>query len=601
MLTAATTNKGTSVTATNGSIGLNAAGLDAAGLIEWTTLNAGTQINIRSTGGAVILGTATSGGSQTIRGARDVNFATLTTTGITGDAGNVDVTSDTGLIQGVTVAAKGSATLTAATTNKGTTLTAANGSVGLNATGLIDWTTLNAGTQIGIRSTAGAVTLDTATSGGTQTIRGAQDVNFATLTTTGITGDAGNVDVTSDTGLIQGVTVAANGSATLTAATTNKGTTLTATTGSATLLAGGLIDWSNVTAGTSFTATSTGGAINLGTATSGGSQTLHALDGVTFTSLSTTGIPGDQGNITVTSDQGSIRGGSVSANGDASFDGGVSINLGTLHGGTVALSTPRDLTIGYLTVYRAMRLAADTINVTAEQIPSVPAVPLYVTITGYRGGVATSANVNIDPPQVIVDRLSVTDVALVVDSPSFTIESGYVPGHMMLSTPGGDILLNNRSPAPVGGINLQLYQPGGAFSMQQIGNANYTDTYVVYYDSTISSTITNSGGGNFTGSSFLRDAVVSMKNGEGNDFASNDKSSLLALYLLGLTGGWDEAARPRLPVEAIGEGPAVNIDGLPEAGKPRQTRDRKRSRTSVLNTLPVHEDAARLDFAAASR
>ena len=594
-LTAATTNKGTTLTAATGSIGLN-----APGLIDWTTLNAGTLINVRSTAGAVALGTATSGGAQTIRAANNVNFTALTTTGITGDAGSVDVTSDTGLIQGVTVAANGSAALTAATTNKGTTLTATTGSIGLNAPGLIDWTTLNAGTQINVRSTTDAVALGSATSGGAQTIRAAQDVNFATLTTTGITGDAGSVDVTSDTGLIQGVTVAANGSATLTAATTNKGTTLTASTGSATLLAGGLIDWTNVSAGTSFTATSTGGAINLGTATSGGSQTLHALDDVTFTSLSTTGIPGDLGNIAVRSDQGSIRGISVAANGDASFDAGVSIDLGTLHGGAVALSTPRDLTIGYLTVYRAMSLAADTINVTAEQLPSLPAVPLHATITGFGGGVATSANVTIDPPQVIVDRLSVTDIVLAVDSPSFSIESGYVPGQMMLSTPGADILMNNRGPAPAGGFNLQLYQPGGAFSMQQVGNANYTDTYVVYYDTTISSTITNNGGGNFTGGSFLRDAIVSMKNGEGADSASSEKSGL-ALYLLGLAGNGDEAGRPRLPVEAIGEGPAVNIDGLPEAKKLQQTRDRKGARSRIRSTSYGVRDGARLDFAAVGR
>jgi len=396
------------------------------------------------------------------------------------------------------------------------------------------------------------------------------------------------------------VTVAANRSATLTAATTNKGTTLTASTGSATLLAGGLIDWTNVTAGTSFTATSTGGAINFGTVNSGGSQTIHALNDVTFTALTATGIPGDIGNIGVTSDQGSIRGVSVSANGDASFDAGVSIDLGTLHGGAVALSTPLDLTIGYLTVYRAMSLAADTINVTAEQLQSVPPVPLYVTITGYRGGVATYANVNIDPPQIIVDQLSAVDVVLVVDSPSFTIDSGYVPGQMALSTPGGDILLNNRSPAPVGGVNMQLYQPGGVFSLQQLGNANYTNTNVVYYDASVSSTIRRNGG-SFTGSSFVRDVVVSMKNGEGFDSASNDKSSLRAIHLLRLTGGWDVAARPRVPVEAVGNGPAVNIQGLPEAKKPQQTRDRKGTPSRIRSTSFEQRDGARLDFAAVGR
>jgi hypothetical protein len=597
-LTAATTNKGTILTATNGSIGLN-----AGGLIDWTTLNAGTQIDVRSTAGAVNLNAATSGGSQTIRGAQDVNFATLTSNGITGDVGDVGVTSDNGLIQGTTVAANGSAMLIAATTNKGTRLTASTGAIGLNAGGLIDWTTLNAGRQINVRSTAGAVNFDSVTSGGSQTIRGAQDVNFATLTTHGATGDQGDVGITSDTGLIQGVTVAANGSATLIAATTNKGTTLTASNGSATLLAGGLIDWANVNAAKSFTAISTGGAINLGTAVSGGSQTLHALDGVTFTRLTTTGIPGDQGDVSVTSDRGSIRGATVSANGDASVDGGVSIDLGTLSGGSVALSTPRDLAINFLQVYRSITLAADTINVTAEQLPSVPAVPLHVTVTGYRGGVATLANLTIDPPEVIVDSLRVTDIALAVDSPKFTVMSGYVPGQMMLTTPAGNILLDNRSPAPVGGMNLQLYQSDGIFSMQQIGNANYSDTQVVYFDTTISSTITNYGGGGaFTGSSFVRNSLQDMRSGEGFDFASIEKSGLAAFYLLGLPGGWRiDAARTPPPVEAIGEGPAVNIDGLPEARKLRQIHERKGARKQTRSSSLEQGDKSPFNLAAAAR
>ena len=596
-LTAATTNKATTLTAATGS-----ATLLAGGLIDWTTLNAGTQINVHSTGAGVTLGTATSGGSQTIRGAQDVNFATLTTNGITGDAGNVGATSDNGLIQGTTVAANGSATLTAATTNKATTLTAATGSATLLAGGLIDWTTLNAGTQTNVRSTAAGVNLGTATSGGSQTVRAAQDVNFNRLTTNGVTGDVGDVTVTADAGLIQGTTVAANGSATLTAATTNKGTTLTTATGSATLLAGGLIDWTNINTAKAFTAISAGGAINLGTVVSGGTQTLRAKNDITYTSLTATGVPSDQGDIAVVSSDGTIRGGNVTAHGDASFDGGVSISLGSLSAGSVGLSTPHDITISFLQVYRSISLAADTIKVTAEQLPSNPPVPLHVTVTGYRGGVATLANLVIDPPEVIVDKLMVTDSVISVDSPKLTITDGYVPGSMMLTTPAGDILLDNRSPAPVGGMNLQLYQPGGVFSMKQFGNANYSDTQVVYYDNTISSTITNFGGGAFTGVSFVRNTLQDMKSGEGFDFASVDKSGLAAFYLLGLPGGWRiDAARTPLPVEAIGEGPAVNIDGLPEAKKLHQIRDRKGARNRIRSTSLVHDDGARLDFAAAAR
>jgi hypothetical protein len=291
----------------------------------------------------------------------------------------------------------------------------------------------------------------------------------------------------------------------------------------------------------------------------------------------------------------------VSANGDASLDSGVSIGLGTLKGGSVALSTPHDLTISFLQVLRGITLAADTINVTVEQLPSNPPVPLHVTVTGYHGGVATLANLVIDPPEVIIDRLSVTDVALKVDSPALNIVDGYVPGQMMLTTPAGDILLDNRGPAPQGGVNLQLYQPGGVFSMKQFGNANFTNTYVVYYDDTISSTIMKGSGGD-TGASFLRNIPQDSKGGERFDFSSVEKSGLAAFYLLGLPGGWRiDAARIPLPVEAIGDGPAVNIDGLPEAKKLHQTRDRKAVRNRIRSTSLDQGDGARLDFAATAR
>jgi len=560
-LAAATTNKGTSVTGTTGSVTLT-----GAGLIDWTTIAAGTTVSARSTGDNVNFDTATSGGTQTVRAVNNVTFNQITTNGIAGDVGDVSVIADTGLIQGTTVAAHGSASLAAATTNKGTSVTGTTGSVTLTGAGLIDWTTIVAGTTVSVRSTGDNVNFDTATSGGTQTIRAANNVTFNQITTNGIAGDVGDVGVTADTGLIQGTTVAAHGSASLAAATTNKGTTLTAATGSATLIAGGLIDWTTIVAGKTIDVHSTAAAINLGTATSGGSQTIHAGQNVTFGQLTATGIPGDLGNITVTSDHGSITGNTVTANGDASFNGGNAINVTALTAGSATLSTPHNLTLGLLSVYRNMTLGADIIDVTARQLPSVPPVPLHVTVTGYQGGVATRANLTIDPPQVVVDRLSIMDSTIVVDSPSLTISSGYVPGQMMLTTPAGQILLDNRSPAPVGGVNLQLYEPGGVFTMQQIGSANFSDTQVVYYDATISSTIINYGGGNFTGSSFVRDSLQDMRNGDLQDVSKLDVSVLRALYFQGMFG----EDRSRGPIEVIGDGPAVNIEGLLVPGNGRK-------------------------------
>jgi len=567
---------GVSVTGTTGAVAMN-----TAGLIDWTTVTAGTTVDARSTADHVRFGTVTSGGTQTLRAANDVTFDTLTSTG-----GDIDVTADTGKIEGTEVAANGSASLTAATTNKGTTLAATLGSVTLSATGLIDWTTVTAGATVDVRSTADHVRFGTVTSGGTQTLRAANDVTFGTLTATG-----GDIDVTADTGKVEGTEVAAHGSASLNAATTNKGTRLAATLGSVTMNAAGLIDWTTVTAGTTVDARSTNDNIGFGSVTSGGTQTIRAYRNVAFNALTTTGIPGDLGDIIVVAENGSINGGTVMANGDTSFASGRSINVSAMQASSATLSAPQNLTVGMLKVYRAMMLGADIINVTAVQLPSLPPVPLNVQVTGYQGGVATRATLNIDPPEVIIGQFRVVDSTVIVDSPLLTITSGYVPGQMLLQTPAGQILLDNRGPGPVGGNNLQLYQPGGVFTMKQVGNANFSDTQVVYYDSTISSTIINYGGGNFTGSSFVRNAIQDMRNGDAAGAEDLQRTLLIAFYLQSFGEGW----RALGPIHVLGDGPAVNVEGLLGPGENRKSR--KGYRTNLRSSAV--ENRAAISFAAA--
>jgi hypothetical protein len=600
-LTAATTNTGNSLVANTGLVKLV-----AGGRIDWTAVNAGTTVNAQSSGNSINFGTVTSGGSQIIHANDDVTFATLTSIGIAGDVADIDVTADTGKIEGTTVAANGSARLAAATTNRGTDLTAATGLASITGGGLVDWTTIVAGKTLNVRSAADSINIGTATSGGSQTIHANDNVTFRQLAATGTGGDIGDITVNADAGALTALSVvvggvatqgsvSANGSARLTAATTNTGNTLTAVTGDAELKAGGLISWNAVTAGKAFTAISSGGAINLGTAQSGGSQTLHAHDDIAFDRLTTTGIPGDVGNIFLTSDTGSIVGDTIAANGDVIVNGGNSINFAHVQGSAVTFSTPHDITIADLKVFRSISLASDTMTVNAIQLPSTPPVTLLVTLTGYQGGVATWANIRIDPPAVYMDLVEVIDMNLFVDSPALTIASGYVPGHMFLTTPAGIILMNNRSPGPVGGVNLQLYQPGGQFSMSQFGNANYTSTQVVWYDTTISSTITTYNGGPFTGSSFVRNSLRDMQNGGYFD----SKSALALLYLFGapnlLFGNG-----PSGPVKVLGDGPAVNIQGLENATEVQGTDDqghkvlRKKLRATWLDA----NDGRRAGFTA---
>uniref|UniRef100_UPI00057681E6 beta strand repeat-containing protein n=1 Tax=Bradyrhizobium diazoefficiens TaxID=1355477 RepID=UPI00057681E6 len=596
-LLAATTITGNTLATTTGSALLTA----GSGPINWNTLNVGTTLGAMASQGSITFRTAQSGGTQTIRARDNVTFNALTATGITGDAGSINVTADNGFILAQTVTSGGvtsqgsvsahdSASLVAATTITGNTFAATTGAGLLTASGgPINWNVLNVGTTLGATASQGSIALQTAQSGGTQTIRAHDSVTFNALTATGINGDAGSINVTADNGFILAQTVmaggmptlgsvTANGSARLIAAGTNTGHNLTASTGNA-VLGGTVVHWDNLNVGGTLGITATAGGITVGTAISGGTQTLHAVNDIVFSQLTTTGIPGDAGDLDVKSDTGSLRGGSISAHGDTHFEVAGSVSFDRISGDTVKMTSSGDLTIGWVSVVRELDLAADTINVRGEQIRSNPAVPLIMNITGYNGGVAKSANISIDPDSIIVNQFKVVDANFFTDAHAVTILNGYVPGQLLLTTATQQVLLNNRTLAPSNGPTIQLYQPDGVFTMSQVGNANVSNAYVVFYTGDISATVTNYGPNhiccsNFTGASMVRNISV---DGEGSEsietwLAKKDGGTF---YLLGLSGQarLDALLTPR-PVETIGSGPAVNIEGLSDMRKLRRQGQR---------------------------
>ncbi|WP_441235065.1 leukotoxin LktA family filamentous adhesin [Bradyrhizobium sp. 930_D9_N1_4] len=594
-LLAATTITGNTLAATTG-----AGRLTASGPINWNALNVGTTLGATASQGSITFQTAQSGGTQTIHARDNVTFNALTATGISGDVGNINVNADNGFILaqtvtsgGVTsqgsVSANGSASLVAATTITGNTLAATTGSGLLTASGPINWNVLNVGTTLGATASRGSITFQTAQSGGTQTIHARDNVTFNALTATGIGGDAGNINVNADNGFILAQTVmsggaptqgsvSAHGSARLIAAGTNTGHNLTAATGNA-VLSGTVVHWDNLNVGGTLDVTATAGGITLGTAMSGGTQTLHAVNDIVFSQLTTTGIPGDAGDLNIKSDTGSLRGGSISAHGGTNFEVAGSVSLDRISGDVVRMTSSGDLTINWVSVVRELDLAADTINVRGEQVRSNPSVPLVMNITGHNGGVAKYANIWIDPDSIIVNQFRVVDANFWTDAPAVTILNGYVPGQLLLTTATQQVALNNRTPAPSNWPTLQLYQPGGVFTMAQIGNANVSNAYVVFYTGDISASVTNYGAGHtccygFTGASMVRNIPV---DGDGREsietwLAKKDGGTF---YLLGLSGQarLDALLTPR-PVETIGSGPAVNIEGLSDLRKLRRNGQR---------------------------
>ncbi|KJC41165.1 leukotoxin LktA family filamentous adhesin [Bradyrhizobium sp. LTSP857] len=600
-LKAFTDTEATLLSAVKGSVDiLGTGGLTLDQVAAGTAAGASGSFSAVTSNGSIVIGTASSSGSQTVHASQNVMFKALAATGNTGDLGNINVTADNGFILaqtvttgGVTtlgsVSANGAAALVAGTTITGNTLAATTGSGLLTAGGPINWNALNVGTSLGATAGQGSITFKTAQSGGTQTIHAHDNVTFNALTATGITGDTGSINVTADNGFIQAQTVmaggvvtqgsvAANGSATLIAALSNTGHNLTATTGNA-VLRGTVINWDNLNVGGTLGITATTGGITLGTAVSGGTQTLHAVTDIASTQLTTTGIPGDAGDIDLKSDTGSLRGGLISANGDTHFDAAGSIAFDRIRGNTIKLSSPGDLTIGFVSVVRELDLAANTINVKGEQIASTPAIPLIMNVTGYNGGTAKSANVSIDPDSIIINQFNVVDANFLTDARAVSILNGYVPGQLVLTTATQQVLLNNRSPAPTDWPSLQLYQPGGVFTMSQVGNANVSNAYVVFYTGDISATVTNYGPthtccSDFTGASMMRNVSV---DGEGNESIDTwlAQKSGGAFYQLGLSGHarLDALLSPR-PVETIGSGPAVNVEGLSDMRKLRRQGQR---------------------------
>ncbi len=589
------------LSAVKGSVDIVGTGeLTLGQVLAGTAAGASGAFRAATNNGSILIGTADSSGSQTVHASQNVTFKSLATSGNSGDAGNIDVTADNGFILaqtvvsgGVTtlgaVSAHGSAMLQAATTITGNTLAATTGSGLLIATGPIDWTTLNVGTTLGATASQGSIAFKTAQSGGTQTLHARDNVTFNALTTTGVSGDAGSINVDADTGFILAQTVmsgglptlgsvSASGSARLIAAGSNTGRSLTAASGNA-VLRGTVVNWDHLNVGGTLDITATAGAITLGTAVSGGTQTLHAVNDIVFSQLTTTGIPGDAGDLNLHSDTGSLRGGSIFAHGDTRFDVAGSVSFDRISGDSIKLTSSGDLTINWVSVVRELSLAADTINVRGEQIRSTPPVPLILNITGYNGGVAKSANVWIDPETIVINQLRVVDANVWTDAHGVSILNGYVPGQLMLTTATQQVLINNRSPAPSNWPTLQLYQPDGVFTMAQIGNANVSNAYVVSYTGNVSATVTNYGPGHsccneVTGASMVRNVPA---DGEGRETIETwlAKTDGGGFYLLGLSGQarLDALLAPR-PVETVGSGPAVNIEGLGDLRKLRRQGQR---------------------------
>lgn len=228
-----------------------------------------------------------------------------------------------------------------------------------------------------------------------------------------------------------------------------------------------------------------------------------------------------------------------------------------LSGDEVNFSTPGDLIIGEIDVANSLTLGGRTIQANIVQVPGSPS-PLNLNLTGPNGGVAQSIMVTIDAPSTEIGNLFAIDALIATTGQHLGIRNGFVTGRMVLNMPGQNIVLDNRSPAPLLGPTVQLYGPGVPFTLEQSGNTTITSDFAVTYGVLANVTALNV----FQGMSFVRDFPRSMLNGD--PFAQPPLGKAgTAFDILGISPSFmlDADAIPK-PVESAVSGPAVNLDGL---------------------------------------
>ncbi|OJX15880.1 MAG: hypothetical protein BGO82_13335 [Devosia sp. 67-54] len=231
--------------------------------------------------------------------------------------------------------------------------------------------------------------------------------------------------------------------------------------------------------------------------------------------------------------------------------------------GNVYIEAAGKLNIGDLQVKRELTLGVNELSGHITQVPPGPD-PLRLSITGYHGGIGTSANLVVDAPSgLIMPILRFYDSQIETTAKSVAILSAYVPGSLRLTTPFQTLWVDDRSPRPTPGSNAQMYQPDYAFSLDLDTYHTTTNAFVVWYDPTAQ--ITNLLNGlPVDGASLVRDTVRLMTH--------NDPLQVLLIVTVGPDGEpvqheffFDEKGHRVVidgvvyPVGVVGDGPAVQL------------------------------------------
>ncbi len=450
--------------------------------------------------------------------------------------------------------------LVAGTDLSGSSILVRKGALGVKAGGNAQVDSIAAGHKATVDA-MGSLRVKTALGGGTMRLSSGGNLGFDSLRTNGAGTDIGDIYVTSRGGTVRGREADANGGLLANAKGQLAFTTLRATTimdlvagtdlsGSSILVrqgafgaeAGGNAQVGTIAAGQAATVDALG-SLRVKTASAGGTMRLSSGGDLVFDYLKTLGIAGDAGDIHLRSHGASVLGGEVDSNGSLfvnakdqlvfarlrsgkdmdltaggsvkgsdldvggelrfDFAGSDPIHLAKVTGSELRLQGGGPLRIDRVDVSKSASFQApDTVvGVLNHTGPGI----LQLDVTGYRGGVADRAAMTINAPGgVDVDQLYLLDGRFKSNGPNFTIGDAFIPGSLEWGTPWRTFWMNNRNQTPVLGNDVQLYDPGFAFSMSQTGSMTRTDSYVVRYGSGSQIGMLRNGE-TYLGASFVRD------------------------------------------------------------------------------------------------
>ncbi|MBC9981562.1 hypothetical protein HA482_25475, partial [Bradyrhizobium sp. INPA_01384B] len=312
-----------------------------------------------------------------------------------------------------------------------------------------------------------------------------------------------------------------------------------------------------------------------------GNVALRGAGAVTVTNVSATSDPaGHLGRVMLTAND-SLAFGSVTAAGSADLSSG-----GFIHGNSItsgaALSetagaeinvlhsraaqaqaqTPTSISFGDLTVDNAAALAAEVTEVGVLRSAAGNS-PLFFTLTGYQGGQGLRAKVFVDAPNgVLMPLLRETQAEIGTNALDYGISNATIGEWLKLTTPVEVIWDDNRSPRPVRGFDVQLFQPSKSFFLYQNGFRTDTNAVVIQF-SEKAEVIEERNGEVVEGASLVRDIdrLLGL-----NNFASvllpNDSPDSSGPFFRGDSfARFLDSLRDR-SIHVPKTGPALNLKGL---------------------------------------